>query len=196
MSVDGVNINTGESAGYDQRGYVFGPYQTHDLNGWRKSASEVAAFSFASASRSYASRTGRPLDVGVIGLAVFKERIVLPAPVPVAPLAESTMRPRPSAAPRSVVEEVVVTGSRVAPDSAEREERLGTAHGARERSFVSRVNFERASREPDLVRRIEYDTQRNLVAAGVIPSPYDPGRRRPRPFPARDSYVPDPPPGS
>src|ERR1700761_6275705 len=34
MSVDGVNILTGETAGYDQRGYVFEPYQTWDLTGW------------------------------------------------------------------------------------------------------------------------------------------------------------------
>ncbi|HEX7944029.1 MAG TPA: hypothetical protein VF495_05150, partial [Phenylobacterium sp.] len=31
MSVDGVNILTGETAGYDQRGYVFRPYESYDV---------------------------------------------------------------------------------------------------------------------------------------------------------------------
>ncbi|MDP3174177.1 MAG: hypothetical protein Q8M88_07065, partial [Phenylobacterium sp.] len=79
MSVDGVNILTGETAGFGQRGYVFGPYETYDVNGWRKSDTAVAAFTFAPLSRSYAARTGRPNDVGVIGIAAFTERA---APTP------------------------------------------------------------------------------------------------------------------
>src|SRR5690349_2160722 len=70
MSVDGVNILTGETANYDQRGYVFSPYETYDLSGWRKSDTEIAAFAFAPLPQSYAARTGRPGDVGVIGMAV------------------------------------------------------------------------------------------------------------------------------
>ena len=74
MSVDGVNVLTGETAAYGQRGYVLDPYETYDVTGWRKSNAEVAAFNFASLSASYAARTGRPGDVGVIGVAVFKEK--------------------------------------------------------------------------------------------------------------------------
>jgi len=81
LSVDGVNILSGETAGYDQRGYVFDPYESYDLNGWRKSDSEIAGFTFAPLSQSYAARTGRPGDVGVIGMAVFKER-ARPRPQP------------------------------------------------------------------------------------------------------------------
>jgi hypothetical protein len=74
------------------------------------------------------------------------------------------------------------------------EEKLGTAHGAREWSAVTRVHFERAANHPQLVRQIEYDTYANLVAAGVIPAAPQ-AERRPRPFPSRsqDGYVPDPP---
>lgn len=193
MSVDGVNIVTGQTAAFDQRGYVFEPYQHYDINGWRKSDAQVAAFAFASAHRSYAARTGRPDDVGVIGLAVFRERYVPPPPPPIA---ES--RARPGAADSSAeVEELVTQGrraeapSRLAPP--QREERLGTAHGAREWSSARQVTFERASSRPDQIARIEYDTYGNLVAAGVIRPPSDPGRR-PRPFP-NSGYVPDPPGG-
>jgi len=82
MSVDGINIVTGETANYNQDGYVLDPWRSYDLNGWRKSRSEIAAFQFAPLPQSYAARTGRPDDVGVIGMAVFKERVVMrPPPV-------------------------------------------------------------------------------------------------------------------
>ena len=75
MSVDGVNILSGETAGYDQRGYIFAPHESYDLNGWRKSLSEVADFTFARLPQSYAALTGRPANVGVIGIAVFNEKV-------------------------------------------------------------------------------------------------------------------------
>jgi hypothetical protein len=206
MSVDGVNIITGETAGYRQRGYVLGPYQSYDVSGWRRSDREVAAFTFAPLQQSYAASTGRPGDVGVIGLAVFKERVV--PPLAVTPLAE------PRADGRNDVSETVVTGQRIpspaipAPPLAARaapfaraaapapaEEKLGTAHGAREWSVTTIVDFERATSYPQLVRRIEYDTHDNLVASGVIRPSWDPGHR-PRPFPSNGDgagYAPDPP---
>src|SRR5437868_1592504 len=52
LSVDGVNILTGETADYGQRGYVFSPYESYDLSGWRKSDTEIAAFTFAPLSQS------------------------------------------------------------------------------------------------------------------------------------------------
>jgi hypothetical protein len=74
MSVDGVNIITGETAGYNQRGYIFAPHESYELDGWRKTLTEVADFTFARLPQSYAALTGRPANVGVIGIAVFNER--------------------------------------------------------------------------------------------------------------------------
>ena len=71
MSVDGVNVLTGQTAGYGQSGYVFRPYESYDVSGWRKSDTEVAAFTFTPQANSYAARTGRPQDIGVIGIAAF-----------------------------------------------------------------------------------------------------------------------------
>jgi len=217
LSVDGVNIVTGETASYDQRGYVFDPHETYDLIGWRKSNSEVAAFAFAPLPQSYAALTGRPGDVGVIGMAVFKERVAPPEPL----VSEAAPRWRDQAARGDGDPEVVVTAERratpapaapiatpAAPPAAvaadrsasggyaqRRDERLGTAHGAREWSVVDITSFERATPYPQSVRQIEYDTYANLVACGVIPAP----RREdhpPRPFPLDpegEGYVPDPP---
>ena len=229
-SVDGVNIISGETAGYDQRGYVLEPHISYDVVGWRKSQADVADFAFAPQSRSYAARTGRPVDVGVIGMAVFAEKVqspppppvyevspqareapppphdhaarrsrtpVLPAPVmppsmpamvmPASPVPPPPPPPPPPPGPSAVTESIVV--------AAKREERLGTAHGDIEQSFMDLVPVERASSDPVFVRQIEYDTRDNLVADGVIP-PDAPPVRHPRPFPQHwdtRGYVPDPP---
>lgn len=81
-SVDGVNVISGETASTAQTGYVFGAYQRYDITGWRKGNDAVAAFEFTASPNSYAERTGRPRDVGVIGVALFRER----APVQVQPV--------------------------------------------------------------------------------------------------------------
>jgi hypothetical protein len=215
LSVDGVNIISGETAGYGQQGYVFAPYQSYDVTGWRKSNAEVAAFTFAPLPQSYAARTGRPADVGVIGMAVFKEKVFVPPPEPEPSIsregrdanAPAARLMEPASPPPS---SVVVTAQRraqAAPAAkaqsyaadaiaAERkDEKLGTAHGAREWSVVRDVGFERATTWPQFVRQIEYDTYANLVASGVIhPSPYS--GHSPTPFPSNSDgarFVPDPP---
>jgi len=73
-SVDGVNVVSGEDAAWNQPGYVFNAGERYEVTGWRKSDAEVAAFTFTDASNSYAERTGRPANVGVIGIAIFRER--------------------------------------------------------------------------------------------------------------------------
>jgi hypothetical protein len=86
MSVDGVNVISGDTASYEQTGYVFSPRESYEITGWRKSQNEVAAFYFTSLPDSYAVRTDRPQNVGAIGVAVFREwtrpRPVMPAPSP------------------------------------------------------------------------------------------------------------------
>ena len=73
-SVDGVNVVSGETAAWEQTGYVFRPHLHYQITGWRKSNNEVAAFEFSEAGDSYAGRTGRPANVGVIGVALFREK--------------------------------------------------------------------------------------------------------------------------
>lgn len=75
VSVDGVNAVSGETAGWNQTGYVLAPYQTLSIRGWRKSLKRVAAFYFTEHANSYAARTGRPHNVGVIGVALFRKRV-------------------------------------------------------------------------------------------------------------------------
>ena len=196
LSVDGVNVIAGESADWLQSGYVPDPGRSLDINGWRKSGTEIAAFEFAPIERSYAALTGRPADVGVIGMAVFRERPTAPPAPATPPVAlPVALRSEQRAANAS---ESVALGAAQAPerersglaDSASA--KLGTGHGQREWSVSWRTQFERATAAPEQLVQIEYDSQERLVAAGVIPVPV--ALARPRPFPAHQpGFVPDPP---
>ena len=219
VSVDGVNVVTGETASWEQGGYVLRPSSPFGIRGWRKSLSRVAAFYFTEHENSYAARTGRPDHVGVIGVAVFRKRpepvaiappVSIPRPVPYqrneaagraqesGPRADEAAAGEPT---RSASAPAAAAGSSAAkaatadtagerPLSPEaRDRRLGTGHGRNETSHVQSTTFERASPGPAEVITIHYDTHRNLVAMGVL----RPDRRLaevPNPFPGR--FVPDP----
>ncbi|MEX2240711.1 MAG: hypothetical protein WD775_08455 [Burkholderiales bacterium] len=55
MSVDGVNVITGETAHPRQSGYVLGPRGRLEVKGWRKSLARTAAFYFTELGDSYAA---------------------------------------------------------------------------------------------------------------------------------------------
>jgi len=92
VSVDGVNVITGETAHPSQSGYVVAPHGSVEIQGWRKNLSQTAAFYFTSLPDSYAARTGRPEEVGVIGIALFRRKTAAPIADARAPArAESSM---------------------------------------------------------------------------------------------------------
>lgn len=199
LSVDGVNVISGETAAWSQTGYVLSPYEDTDVLGWRKSLAQVADFVFADFAQSYAVRTGRPDHVGVIGVAVFRRQRVYPPPMPAALADEVPAReaaqPSPSNAPpvqtgmaRSAASPRLPREASMAGAAQTRAEApLGTGHGQREDSPISYVDFERASSTPDEVITLYYDTRAHLLAQGVLPAPVS---RTPQPFP--DPFVPDP----
>lgn len=191
VSVDGVNVVSGETADPSQAGYVLAPWQSTEITGWRKSYSDVAQFVFTDLGDSYAARTGRPDDVGAIGIAVFRERMQRPPPpMPAPPIARAEQSRDAGAMP----------AERAAPsaDAAMAEARpqsIGTGHGAREWSPVSQTTFERDGRRPAQVTQLRYDDVDRLVAMGILPrrwgdSPWAGGRRGPQAFPG--GFVPDP----
>jgi hypothetical protein len=170
VSVDGVNVVSGETAAWGQSGYVLSPAESFDILGWRKSQDRVADFFFTDLGDSYAARTGRPDDVGVIGVAVFREAAPVP---PVSRQQEPSNRAK--AAPQ-------------VPSLSD--QTLGTGHGQSESSRVTSTSFERAQERPDQVIAIRYDRRERLIAMGVIRDGH-----APRPFPesASTGFVPDPP---
>jgi hypothetical protein len=190
LSVDGVNAVSGETAATGQTGYVLSPWQSADITGWRKSDAEAAAFYFTALPDSYAARTERPHNVGVIGVAVFRERVPLPRPRPFEPVPYSSGRDDGSMADKAA--ERSSAGSPSASPQSERDaalasrsDKLGTGHGEREHAPIGRTSFERATSQPAEIVQVRYDSHANLVASGVIA----PRRAPPDPFPG---FVPDP----
>ncbi|WP_029922225.1 hypothetical protein [Nevskia soli] len=178
-SVDGVNVLSGETAAPDQDGYVLDGYGSLAIAGWRKSLQRVAAFYFTALPDSYAARTGRPDDVGVIGVALFRERV--PCCMQIGELSRDA---RPRAAPAPAAE--AGSAAQAAPEAMDR---LGTGHGRSEYSAAYETTFERDSAVPDEVISIFYDSRRKLIAQGIIAEPRL-AQRSPNPFPNR--FVPDP----
>jgi hypothetical protein len=194
LSVDGVNVVSGESASPDQAGYVLEPGGYVNIQGWRKDLDRTAAFYFSDPGDSYAARTGRPNDLGVIGVALFRE---LPSEPP-----QWLSRDRQSAPPaaqeraESAAAGAAKSNRAAAADAAApgpQQPSLGTGHGRGEYSPVRQVDFQRASSEPDEMIAIRYERRETLVAMGVIPAPrYGLARRAPDPFPGTMGFVPDP----
>jgi hypothetical protein len=219
-AVDGINVISGDTGAWGQSGYVLGAGESYEIAGWRKSDAEIAAFNFTSAGRSYAERTGRPANIGVIGVALFLERTArvpqyeafdrrsdessrdrgegAARAAPQSPVAASlsSSSPSPSPSSSSAPPSAPKLAELQAYTNAAPAEKLGTGHGAREASYVQNTQFDRLSSTPNEIIKIRYDSFENLVAMGVVPS-RPAWRAGPNPFPDSISpkYVPDPPGG-
>ena len=218
-SVDGVNVISGETAAPDQSGYVIDAGSSVEIAGWRKSFDRTAAFYFTDLGDSYAARTGRPQNVGVIGVAVFREKappVVHRSredriasgdaeserkwtPADAAPAAPPANAQAPAsaasgaygAAPAARQEAAAELDSAVGKVMrATPSSPLGTGHGRSEASYAQSVRFERASTLAAETVTIQYDRRDNLMAMGVIPSPRY-AQRAPDAFPAM-RFAPDP----
>jgi hypothetical protein len=200
-SVDGINVLTGDTARWDQSGYVLHGEEAYEITGWRKSQAEVAAVEFTTVPGSYAARTGRSANIGVIGVAVFRERV--PEHITATP---PDAAGSPPAAARENGAESSLRGEADVDDQAARSAqrsglapsaplaKLGTGHGAREKSYVEFTDFTRSSSQPNEIVRIRYDSRENLLALGIIPRAA-PLAGDPNPFPGSSlvHFVPDPP---
>jgi len=200
VSIDGVNAISGETADWSQTGYILNPHTSFGIKGWRKNLQRVAAFFFTELDNSYAARTGRPDNVGVIGVAVFRKKHEVGALIgdylarnrPPAREAEARTEAGDSAkdsAPQAEAADAAAPrASTVVPQPAPESKKLGTGHGQNQTSVVRYGSFERASTSPDEVITIFYDSYPNLVAQGVIRATMR--LARPNAFPQQ--FVPDP----
>ena len=195
-SVDGVNVVTGKTASPAQSGYVINAGDSVEIAGWRRSLSQTSAFYFTDLGDSYAARTGRPRNVGVIGVAVFEERLPLAVErrlrdkIAAHEESASSKDPAPTAAPRAEAQRSDAAGSPTERAAANFASKLGTGFGRDETSYAQQVRFERSTSEPVETIAIRYDRQENLAALGVLP-PVRYVDRTPNPFPAL-RFVPPP----
>jgi hypothetical protein len=192
LSVDGVNAVSGQTAAPSQAGYVLGPWESTEIAGWRKSLDDIAQFVFTDLPDSYAARTGRPANVGVVGIAVFRE--YQPPRPQYSPALSAQEYARDSMAKAAApAPPAASSNGQMRADTAEAmPQRIGTGHGQREWAPVGQTTFQRMSTRPEQVSQVRYDDANALVAMGVMPPPYAPyARTSPRAFPNR--FVADPP---
>jgi len=213
-SVDGRDVVDGRPAAWEKRGYLVEPFGETTIDGYRLSGEAVAAFRFGSVRDSYAARMGDARDVGVIGAAIFPERVPArrpPLPYATSPWPEEERAgrdeagieagPAPSAQGGASGE---AAGASRAPEARARADRgrpgLGTEFAERHDSRVEEVPFERASSHPGAVLTLRYDDRQGLLAAGVDLDRWARSRReeawrRERADPFRSSGYAEPPPG-
>ncbi len=186
VSVDGRDAVDGKTADFrTKRGYLVPAYGFVDIDGWRLSQREAAAFRFSSVSDSYAARTGSARNVGVIGVAVFPERVYTPRPrpYPVQPyygMRDDEYRDRgePSSPSPTAAESSGAAGRAADSATAQAESSpskakssrpgLGTEFGERTYSPIHEVQFVRASSSsPSAVLGARYNSRDGLIALGI-----------------------------
>jgi len=180
---------------------VLDAYENMDVEGWRMNMSEIAQFNFTALDNSYAARTGRPANVGVIGVAVFRDKTAPVAAYPLRDRFAATDMDRRKDAPapslesdripaQALASEAAAVGKTMRAPAAAAATPLATGHGRNETSYVTQVAFERATTAPAEVQTIQYDRRDNLIALGVLPtSRY--AQRQPQAFPGL-RFAPDP----
>lgn len=199
LSVDGVNAVSGQTASTSQTGYVLAPYQRMEIRGWRKSMQDVAQFRFTDLPDSYAARTGRPDNVGVIGVAVFRERRYQHYNQYEEDdgyrngderyASKSKERNQAGAASDAAAPAPAMKGSMA---EAQSRQELGTEHGERRYDPARQTTFERESAYANQVSKIYYDSFDALVARGIIRDYRYHNRHRGSPDAFPIGFVPDP----
>jgi hypothetical protein len=188
VSVDGLDAVDGHPANLGKRGYIVSAYGEVTIDGWRTSLDSVAAFRFSSVRDSYAARTGNSREVGVIGVAFFRER----PPPPVTWRTPPPLRPLPSPQRSDAAEEAEGPGSaaagaskapgaeasRAVPSPSAPADRpgLGTQFGEARQSSVVETTFVRAESRPMAVAELRYDDRDGLVSRGIAVPPLPTGR--------------------
>jgi hypothetical protein len=191
VSVDGLDAVDGRPASLGKRGYIVPAYGEVVIDGFRTSLDMVAAFRFSSVHDSYAAKTAHARNVGVIGVAFFRERPPpvrrLPPPVyvdqpqpPRRAAPEASPAPAEDAEPRGgssagagatdgpAPSPAQATASRAAPSVRPG---LGTQFGESRESHVIETTFVRADSSPTILAEIRYDDRDGLLSRGIDLSP-------------------------
>jgi hypothetical protein len=158
VSVDGRDVIDGRAADTDKRGYIIEPHSYVDVEGWRTSLDDVAAFRFTSVPDSYTARMGTPGKAGKVEVAIFAEREPPPLrrPLTTTPTEgdHSDLRMEEERAPSTL-------------DYRRRKQNLGTRFGESRLSQVTETEFERKSSRPVARLGLAYDNSKGLCELGI-----------------------------
>lgn len=218
MTVDGRDVINGSAGHYGNRGYVLNPHSHFNIEGFRRSDTEVAAFRFTTPGDSYAGRLGAGTNIGVIGVALFSEQEAI-VQVPTYPkkygyLDDRVHQQRLDNSGRARENANVDLDSVAEPSSSNHEQprytsqksrkhsrrvrrkrpenhqsEIGTRYGERRQSRVENTQFIRSSEQPNQVLVIHYDSEQGLRRRGIITLTPS----YPTAFPNENRYAPPPP---
>jgi hypothetical protein len=198
VSVDGRGVIDGKPGDFARKsGYLVPAWGQVEIDGWRLSQAQAAAFRFSSVADSYAARMGSARNVGVIGVAIFPERVYRPPPRPIYPavpyryddeprfhgygrkgsgedaLGAAPAAPSSTSAPAPLVDKApaAAKAERAAGEAyAPRRTRpgLGTEFGEAVSSQIREVEFVRANpSEPAALLGLRYNDRAGLIAMGI-----------------------------
>jgi len=155
IAVDGRNILSGEKShlARSERKYILNPDESSVYQGWRTSRSRVHRFYFTDAADSYAEAFGDRTAMGVIAVAVYREKVRRHEPLELKPHSD-TPQPR--------------LGRRGSAHGTESDaSRPGTGFGESEWSPSRRVAFQ-PEEHPSMQRFLKYEWRKTLCRKGVI----------------------------
>ncbi len=179
LTVDGLNVISGERDLGRGRMYVLDPWQRTTVQGWRTSLQEVRRFRFVDEEASYAARSGKANEkMGWIELAVYRERRPFVRAVPEPEPWRGLPRPVPFGGSGPARNESAPAGrddgeargsaEKAPAPAAAAQAYPGTGWGERARDEVVLVQFDPES-EPCERVTVRYEYRAALVALGVFP---------------------------
>jgi hypothetical protein len=174
VSVDGLDAVDGHPANLNKRGYIVPAYSDMTIDGFRTSLDTVAAFRFSSVRDSYAARTRHARNVGVVGVAFFRERPPPPPHYEARPLRRDVPSPTddaeraapspPAASPAPAEKSASGAAGAARPG-------LGTQFGETRESRVTETTFVRADSSPTTIAELRYDDREGLLSRGIQLAP-------------------------
>jgi len=213
LTVDGINVITGDDGSFEDDGYILDPFQTTDIKGFLRGAGKAAAFTFGDRGDAYRTKLGRDAaHLGVVGAAVFEEKalpvirwgIDPPIRFPTWPFPHSpfvwTVTEGPNAddvasTPRGGTTTYSAKGiggpicgveANVAAPEANHvytAQNLGTEYGSEVDFSTRSVRFNRATKRPTQVTELFYDDAAGLRERGIEVGKTKPTPPRPSSFP-------------
>lgn len=191
LSVDGLNsIDARRTSSWDASKWVIEPYGTLRVGGWQMSSERARRFYFTDERDSYASKLGRPADIGVITAVVYREArpaVTYGRPRP-RPLEDRDERrageesaqsaPAPYAGKNKAGRGATAGGAIRRED----DDYAATGIGRSVSNHVYRVDME-LERRPAAELTVRYEYRPALVRLGLLPRPRpyeDPLGRRER----------------
>lgn len=155
IAVDGRNILSGKKShlARSERKYILNPHESAVYQGWRTSRSRVHRFYFTDAADSYAEAFGDRTAMGVIAVAVYRQKLRRSEPLE---LKQYSDAPQPRLGKRGLAHGAEGDASRP-----------GTGFGESEWSPSRQVAF-RPEKHPSMKRFLKYEWRETLCRKGII----------------------------